>query len=450
MLSACHRFWGNRFPILGLTPGRLVREIATISIMTKKLYLFAIFTSLWICCGGVLGQDFPDLRAALAVAMVEHPTLRAREADVRATESDIEGARWQFWPTPSVNVARPNRALIAGTDRAVTSVSLRQPLWTGGRLTAALAYATARNQTAEAVRAEARRDIALEVIQAWGELWMSAERVRVYEGSATTHRQFLQQIQRRTASGLSVQSDIALANSRLEAVQADLATARAALAAARERLRTLTGRSTTGAGLPTPLWPRHAAEDALQNALRVDPGLQRLNAEVQELMAQIDTTRSSYWPELYASVSQRHGDVTGQTSQVAVGFESRWGAGLSNMTALQAAYRRLQAKQEDLAFRSRKLSEQVRSEQHQLEAIRSREAAFRQALDAATAVAQSWDRQFVLGKKAWQDLMNAVRESTQTEIQLVDATGTAAIVDWRLAVFTQGIDWVLQPTAAQP
>ena len=46
--------------------------------------------------------------------------------------------------------------------------------------------------------------------------------------------------------------------------------------------------------------------------------------------------------------------------------------------------------------------------------------------------------------------MNAVRESTQTEIQLVDATGTAAIVDWRLAVFTQGIDWVLQPTAAQP
>lgn len=209
--------------------------------MTKKSYLLLRFA--WICtlAGGAQGQALPDLRAALAVATLEHPTLRAREADVRATQSDVEAARWQYWPTPSVSVARPDRALIAGTDRAVTTLSLRQPLWTGGRLSAAVAYAGARKQTAEATREETRRDIALEVIQTWGELWMAAQRVRVYEGSVKTHRQFLQQIQRRTASGLSVQSDIALASSRLDGVQADLANAGAALEAARERLRTLTG-----------------------------------------------------------------------------------------------------------------------------------------------------------------------------------------------------------------
>lgn len=279
---------------------------------------------------------------------------------------------------------------------------------------------------------------------------MAAERVRVYDGSVKTHRQFLQQIQRRTASGLSVQSDIALASSRLEGVQADLANAHAALESARERLRTLTGRSIVTAGLPQPLWSPQADDEAVQNAKRSDPSLMRLESEVQELQAQINSTRSSYWPELYATASERHGDITGRTSQVAVGFESRWGAGLSNLSALQAVQQRLQSKQEDVVFRTRKLTEQVRSERRQLEAIRAREQAYRLALDAAAAVAQSWDRQFVLGKKAWQDLMNALRESTQTEIQLVDAVGAAAIVDWRLAVLTNGIDWVLQPSPLKP
>lgn len=418
--------------------------------MTKKSYLLWQFALLCTVCVPAIAQDISHLRSALAVAVVDHPVLRAREADVRASLSDVQAARWQYWPTPSVNVSRPDRALIAGTDRSVTTVSLRQPLWTAGRLSATVAYAGARHQTAEAVREEARRDIALEVIQAWGELWMAAERVRVYDGSVKTHRQFLQQIQRRTASGLSVQSDIALASSRLEGVQADLANAHAALESARERLRTLTGRSILTAGLPQPLWSPQADDEAVQNAKRSDPSLMRLESEVQELQAQINSTRSSYWPELYATASERHGDITGRTSQVAVGFESRWGAGLSNLSALQAVQQRLQSKQEDVVFRTRKLTEQVRSERRQLEAIRAREQAYRLALDAAAAVAQSWDRQFVLGKKAWQDLMNALRESTQTEIQLVDAVGAAAIVDWRLAVLTNGIDWVLQPSPLKP
>ena len=279
---------------------------------------------------------------------------------------------------------------------------------------------------------------------------MAAERVRVYEASVKTHRQFLQQIQRRTSAGLSVQSDIALASSRLDGVQADLANARAAQDAARERLRTLTARPVLSAGLSLSIWPFQGADEAVQNGLRLDPSSLRLQSEARELQAQIDSTKSSAWPELYATASERHGDITGRTSQLAVGFESRWGAGLSNVSAVQAAQQRLQSKQEDLAFRTRKLTEQLRSELRQLEAIRAREQALRQALAAATAVAESWDRQFVVGKKAWQDLMNAVRESTQTEIQLVEATGTAAIVDWRLAVFTQGIDWVLQPNPTQP
>lgn len=401
----------------------------------------------------VLAQGAPitQIRDALSAALTEHPTLRVKQAEIAAATSDVATARWQYWPTPSISVNRPDKALIAGTDRSVTMVGLKQPLWTGGRLGASVAYAEARNQTAQVVYEETRRDLAIETIQAWGEVCSARSRVAVYQASVEAHQKFLRQIQRRTDSGLSVQSDTALASSRLDAVQADLSSAQAALRSALERLRTLTDQlPSQPLALPDTLLPTALMDEDVQKALHIDPGLKRLQSEMLELRAQMDSVKSNYWPELSASVSQRHGDVTGKVNQIAVGFESKWGAGLSNTSALQASAQRLQAKQEEVEYRTRKLTEQIRSDQQQLQASRARMQAFRQALTSANAVAESWDRQFAAGKKSWQEVMNAARESTQTEIQLVDAISSTAVLDWRLAVLTQGVDWVMQTPKAQP
>jgi adhesin transport system outer membrane protein len=394
-----------------------------------------------------------ELRSVLADAIASHPSLRARQAEVGAAQSDVDAARWQYAPTPSLSVQHPDKALIAGTDRSVTLLALKQPLWTGGRLDAGMAYASARQQTAQANREETRRDIALEIIQAWGEVCSARERVKVFEGSADAHRQLHQQIQRRTRAGLSVQSDIALAGSRLQAVLADLSNARAAQDAAQERLHTLLGHS-----VAHPLLPGSQAaavqgvgeNDAVQTALANDPTLARMKSEATELQAQAASAASAYWPDVYASISQRHGDVTGRIAQISIGFESKWGAGLSTAAALQAASQRLQAKHEDIDYRGRKLAEQVRADQRQLEAVGERVRAYTQALTAAKDVADSWDRQFAAGKKTWQDVMNAARESAQTEIQLVDATGARAVLEWRLAVLVRGVDGVLNPEQVKP
>jgi adhesin transport system outer membrane protein len=392
-----------------------------------------------------------DIRSALREAVTEHPALRGKRSEIAAAQSDVSAAKWQYWPTPSVGISRPDKALIKGTDASVSTVALKQPLWAGGRIEASVAYAKARSQTTQVIYEEVRRDLALETIQAWGEYCSASARVEAYGNSLLAHLNFLRQIQRRTKSGLSVQSDNALASSRLDAVKADLTSARAAMDSASERLRTLMGQSpAVGAELPDALTPQSGAEDEVQLALQIDPGLQRLQSEIQEIKAQIDSAKSNYWPELSASVSQRQGDVTGKVNQVAIGFESKWGAGLSNSSAVQAALQRLDAKQEEVEYRTRKLTEQIRADRLQLQASRTRVQTYRQALESAKSVANSWDRQFAAGKKSWQEVMNAARESTQTEIQLLDAISTTAVIDWRLAVLTRGVDWVLQsPKASQ-
>ena len=386
------------------------------------------------------------LGALLNVAVTDSPAVRARQSEVGAAKSEVQTANWQFWPTPSISVQKPDKALVAGTDRSVQIFSLKQPLWTGGRLEAGVALASARQEAAEAAQHETRRDIALEVIQAYGDASTAKARLQVQEASLAVHKKLLEQIRRRAREGLNVQSDSALAESRRDGVLADLESARAALSTSREKLRTLVGREVAekllmpGALLP----PDTETEDDTQQALKTDPSLQRLQAEARELQAQVDSSASAFWPELSASVVQRHGDVSGRSSQLMLGFESKWGGGFANVTALQAAKQRQQAKNDDMDFRTRRISEQIRADHRNWRAALTRAQAFGGALSASQAVYESWDRQFVAGKKSWQDVMNAAREMAQTEIQLAEAQGALSVYEWRLAVLSRGVDWVIQ------
>ena len=391
------------------------------------------------------------LGALLNTAVTDSPAVRARQAEVGAAQSEVQTARWQFWPTPSISVQKPDQAQVAGTDRTVQIISLKQPLWTGGRLEAGVALAGARQQVAEAAQQEMRRDIALEVIQAYGDASTAKARMQVQETSLAVHDKLFEQIRRRAREGLNVQSDRALAESRRAGVLAELEGARAALNTAREKLRTLAGREVTEKLLlPEALLPPETeVEDDTRLALQSDPSLQRLRAEGLELKAQVDSSAAAFWPELSASVLQRHGDVSGRSSQLILGFESKWGGGLANVTALQAAQQRQQAKNDDTDFRTRRISEQIRADHRNWRAALTRAQAFGGALSASKTVYESWDRQFVAGKKSWQDVMNAAREMAQTEIQLAEARGAVSVYEWRLAVLSRGVDWVIQPRSTR-
>jgi adhesin transport system outer membrane protein len=390
------------------------------------------------------------LGVLLNVAVTDSPAVSARKSEVGAAKSEVQTANWQFWPTPSISVQKPDKALVTGTDRSVQILSLKQPLWTGGRLEAGVALASARQQVAEAAQQETRRDIALEVIQAYGDAMTANARVKVQEASLAVHKKLLEQITRRAREGLNVQSDSALAESRRDGVLADLESARAALSTSREKLRTLVGREVAemllspGALLP----PNTESEDDTRQALKTDPSLQRMQAEGRELQAQVDSSASTFWPELSASVVQRNGDVSGRSSQVMLGFESKWGGGFANVTALQAAKQRQQAKNDDMDFRTRRISEQIRGDHRNWRAALTRAQSYGGALSASQTVYESWDRQFVAGKKSWQDVMNAAREMAQTEIQLAEAQGSVSVYEWRLAVLSRGVDWVLQAKPA--
>ncbi|MGE0110410.1 TolC family protein [Aquabacterium sp.] len=309
----------------------------------------------------------PDL---IQAALRSHPTLTARQSEIRAAQAGVASARWQYWPTPSVSMERSERASTAGSDRQVGVFSLKQPLWTAGRLDAGIAQAQAAQAGSEAALTEGQRDVALEVVVAYGEAYAAQSRVAAYEQSLGVHERLLAQVQRRANEGLSAPSDVQLANSRRGAVLAERAYAAAQRDTARQRLQSLVGHAVSGdlgdpvlpVGLTTP------GQTTVEAAMNQDPTLARLRTDIEQLEARARQSQAALWPEVFARVDHRRADATGNTTQLFIGLESRWGAGLSTAAATEATLHQVEAKHSEIDARQRKLGEQILSDQQLLDA----------------------------------------------------------------------------------
>ena len=66
----------------------------------------------------------------------------------------------------------------------------------------------------------------------------------------------------------------------------------------------------------------------------------------------------------------------------------------------------------------------------------SRRLALQTSAELSDRVLASWDRQYLSGRKTWQDLMNSAREQVQVQAQLADLEGTQLVASWRLALTT--------------
>jgi adhesin transport system outer membrane protein len=114
----------------------------------------------------------------LNMAFEGNPLLQSQSRLIGAAQSDVKGAKWQFYPTPSVSVEQANASSgdpsYSKSDGRVVIVRLQQPLWTAGRLTAGVNRAEAAVAVAQAQFEESRQQLALRTIAAWGE-WKSGE-----------------------------------------------------------------------------------------------------------------------------------------------------------------------------------------------------------------------------------------------------------------------------------
>ncbi len=387
----------------------------------------------------------------ITTAIASHPSVQAQQSLAAAAEAGVESAHWQFFPTPfvSLQAASASKAdLSYAGDQQVTVFGATQPLWTWGRLTAGLDKAKAQATMAAAGQAETQQQLAIRVVQNYGDWWAAYRRRCAYEQGVTQHQKLRSQVQRRVEEGQAAASDLTLAEGRLSSMQADLSSTRAQERAGLARLSQLTGMPMESALLaknPAEPWALTLSIPVLQQqAEDASPTLARLRGQVQVEAAVIEEAKAKTLPEIQARVEQQHGNfsLAETKSPLTRGFitiSSQFGAGLSTLTAVAEATHRHEAALAELEAQRRNLSEQIMTDQASLMESAERRQALQKAVALAAQVQESWDRQYFSGRKTWQDLMNSVREFVQTQAQLADIDATQVVASWRLAFLTGNI-----------
>lgn len=408
--------------------------------------------------GSVLALGMPDL---LNMVMQSHPAVLSQMRLVQGAQADERGAKFQFYPTPSVSVEKVSSDTVDSlyaNGSQVATVRLQQPLWTGGRLTAGLERAQMATEVAQASADEARQQLALRMIQAWGDFLSANQKRLAFEESVKTHEVLFQLISRRIEGGLSSASDEVLAQGRLQQAKAEQSFWRAQETMAKNRLEQLAGRSFSQDDLAQfqikPVQDLHLRPNLTEQAWRINPGLRKMEAQVKVQEKELLVKKARLYPEVYLRAERQMGSFLANgpaaTNRIFVGLSTSLGAGLSALTDLASAQARIESLTQEIESSKRLIAEQVSSDQTSLASLQERTVTLQVSLESAKALVQSWDRQFLAGRKSWVELMNAARDLAQSQTTLADARASLVVSSWRLAVNSQRLSDILDSKNKAP
>jgi outer membrane protein, adhesin transport system len=388
-------------------------------------------------------------RGMLANMLDRHPAVIAADQQRQAASQEVEGARWQFFPTPSIGVESSNQTS-QFADSKIRFARLQQPLWTGGRLTAQTDRAKAQQELADAAWREQRHNLAIRWLELWAESSAARSRVESYAESEELHQRYVRRVQARAQEGQIARSETQLSFSRLSSVQAELELARAQQQQAMNKLLQMWGRTWSTTDFPQLPDLRGSEMDSMHTHVGAvaqnHPVLQKSRAQILLAQTEVDFARARLSPEVYARAEISHGNISGDVRIAYIGFSTSLGGGLSNLSAVGSAQSRVEAQRQELEVRSRELSDLLTNDQSNHLSQSQRALQLLQSLEAAHAYLQSSETQFDNGRRSWQELMNSAREKAQIRVQLTDTRAQAWLAAQRLRLNTQGLeDFLARP-----
>jgi outer membrane protein, adhesin transport system len=392
-----------------------------------------------------------------------NPAILLIQGQIKAAQYDTQGNRWQYYPTPSVGIEQSN-----GDSKVVNNrtkfARLQQPLWTGGRLSAQLERSLALEEVAEWGLQEQQLTLAMRWLELWAEVQAAELRVQAFSESETQHQLYMRQVLHRAQQGQAPASDVELSQSRLLAVQSDLAQARSQTRQAVSKLQQMWGpqdwpssqidwlSSLPSAAQEIDPWIAFDGVDWLSMALAQHPSLRKIEASALVAKADVDLARAHLSPEIYLRGEITKGDVnpTVTTRQLFVGLSSSLGAGLSVGSAIAAAQTRLDANSQEAEVARRNISDQIQADTQLLQMQAQRFKLLQQAAQSNQQFLLSSERQFEAGRRSWQELMNTAREKAQTLVQVAEARTQFWLAGQRLWLQSRGLDVYLDSSYIGP
>jgi adhesin transport system outer membrane protein len=378
----------------------------------------------------------PKLQTALDLGIGSNPNIISARAAAQAAGFDVRSAKWLLFPSLSAEISEVAQDRKTGSYNGFyPSLTVEQPIWTGGYLNGTIRQARQRQSAALAAYQAAALQVALRISDSYQDVVRLFRRKQLLAQSVARYGDMIQTIDRRVAADVSPRVDLELARSRLAQVEQQYSANTAQYDAALAQLRELVGdpdfMPTTEVLLPA-IWPQIELGEATAQSLAFSPRLNQLRAEAAAAKTDVDLARSDLAPKLSAQYS--YSDFVGHRVGAVLRYQT--GRGLSHLTAIGAARARQDESDAKIAASERDLKGLIAGDVAEFFSATSRLESSQTAAIAAHQVHESYMRLFIASRRSWLDVMNSFQETISADITVADTQASALTSLTRLYLLT--------------
>jgi outer membrane protein len=281
----------------------------------RRTLIFTIVVAL--CARTVAAEEQKTLAECIAIAIAQHPSLKAANASVQAGGQRVLEAVSNYLPqvTGSYNTTRQRSSAAQRTSSQTISqipantfnfysagVGFTQLLFDFGQTLNSIRAAQASEQSLQADFMTQKDSVVLNAKQAYFNVLATRRLLGVADETVRQNQKHLEQAQGRFGVGLAAKFDVTQAQVQLAQAELNQVTARNNVAVARETLRNALGLTTTLDFDIVDNFDVHTLEitegKALSLAYDQRPELQSLQAQERSTIEQIDALQKNYLPNV--------------------------------------------------------------------------------------------------------------------------------------------------------
>ncbi|WP_108127392.1 TolC family protein [Saccharospirillum mangrovi] len=308
-------------------------------------------SSLWLALAVLLAPlaQASELESLWHTVQTQNPGLQAQASAVAARAAEAQSERWRYGPTVTLNsrytqlndelsltvdlsalnpLAPPMHETIQQDQYSTATLEAKLPVFTGGRIKAAVAAADARLDDQQAQADQQRQAVLLQLVDRYYSVILAREAVDIRQRRLDTLDRQVYSAQRREQEGLIAAADRLSVEVERDEARRALSNAQADL-----ELATLVYRQLVGTAVPLPqpgpLAPLSADPDLDQLAaslLTDSPEMDRLNAQADLAAAGALANRASWLPTVavFGRYELLQDDLTALEPQWAAGLAMEW------------------------------------------------------------------------------------------------------------------------------
>ena len=383
------------------------------------------------------------LADAIALAYESNPTLQAQRATQRALDESVVQARAGWRPTLSVtaqsNYSQSRTPGYANATRNATeddtygtaTLSLSQPVWTGGRVGAAVSAAEADILAGRENLRRVESQVLSSVIQAYSNVRRDQQSLEIRQENVKVLQRQLEESKARFEVGEITRTDVAQSEARLAASQALLRSAQAQLAISRANYASVVGQN-PGELAPEPSLASLLPDDvdkAFDMAEQNNAQIRAAEYAAQASRARVTAARAERMPSVSVGgtlgwtgevqpyePSDATRNITGRATLTVPLFTG----GLTN-SRVRAQVERNNADRIGIETARRSVLQAVTQSWNELLAARANIGSSEEQVRAATIAAEGTRQEQQVGLRTTIDVLNAESELRSAQLSQVNA-----------------------------